>query len=186
MQGGRLFRPHRARTHGTGGDGTLTSRQNTYARTMNYLEVRPVDVVIEHLSCPPIPSVDLYVDGRRLLELVLPAETAGRRSLGNPEEPNEYLPMAVHHVRGPEHYLGSPVEYWANPGETALLGCSCGEWDCSPLTATVSVTRTHVSWSTFRTATRGWGPLPLGPFRFDRARYEAAFTSIDWRSAHGG
>ena len=153
---------------------------------MNILTVRPVDVVIEHLSCPPIPSVDLYVDGRRLLDLVLRAETAARRSAGNPDEPNEYLPMAVHNVRGPQHYLGSPVDYWADPGATALLGCDCGEWDCHPLTAQVNVGHRDVAWSVFRSATHEWGPLPIGPFLFDRAQYEAAFTAIHWGPGTGG
>lgn len=147
---------------------------------MNILEVRPIDVVIEHLACPPITSIDLYVDGHRLLDVVRAAETAARRSLGDVDETNEYLPMAAHTVRGPEHYLGSPIDYWADPGATALLGCNCGVWDCSPLTAEVEVGDRVVTWSRIRNATREWGLLPLGPFAFDREAYEAAFGAIDW------
>lgn len=153
---------------------------------MNILEVRPVDVVIEHLSCPPIRSVDLWVDGRPLLELVMPAEELARRAVGNPDEPNEYLPMPLHDVRGPEHYLGAPIGYWADPGATALLGCNCGVWDCSPLTARVFTGDLGVAWSMFRNAGQAWGPLPIGPFVFDHAQYEAAFTAIDWRPAVEG
>ena len=134
---------------------------------MNVLEVRPVDVVIEHLSCDPVPSVDLWVDGRPLHELVLPAEAAALRSVGDSNGASGYLPMAVCDILGPAHYLGSPIEYWRDPGATALLGCNCGEWACSPLTARVQVGGRGIAWVAVprepRLESVAAGAVPLRP-----------------------
>lgn len=60
-----------------------------------------------------------------------------------------------------------------------LLGCQCGEWGCWPLTARIEVTDEVVRWSGFRTGHRDWDLAALGPFEFDRARYERAIGRPD-------
>jgi hypothetical protein len=63
-------------------------------------------------------------------------------------------------------------------GRITVLGCSCGIPKCWALTAHVEETARTVTWSAFRQAEREqWGELPIGPFVFARAAYEAALRS---------
>lgn len=79
----------------------------------------------------------------------------------------------------PMHFLGDPVLSWFDDGDTVLLGCSgCGEWGCWPLTAQVDVSEEMIVWHGFRTGFREWDLNALGPFRFARARYEAALFGV--------
>jgi len=72
------------------------------------------------------------------------------------------------------HFLGQPHLEWFGDGDTVLLGCTCGEWGCWPLTARVEVDDAVIRWSGFRNGYRDWDLSALGPFVFDRAQYEAA------------
>lgn len=77
------------------------------------------------------------------------------------------------------HFLGDglPGVRQASTAATALLGCTCGVWECWPLLADVTTTSETVTWSSFRQPHRqAWGELPLGPFPFDRPTYEDALT----------
>ena len=142
-------------------------------------------VMVESVETPTVSgrrSVALAVDGRRLE--VLAAEVEGDGIEKYPDDPLfGRLPMAVHEVRGPEHYMGDsavgcPGEAPGEPNRTVLLGCCCGTWECAPISAVVEVDDDEVRWSRF------WNfreALPeLGPFVFDRMAYEAAFAEIDW------
>ncbi len=81
-------------------------------------------------------------------------------------------------VRGSaRHFLGEPMASWFEDGDTVLMGCSCGEWDCWPLTARVLAGGDVVRWTNFRTGHRDWDLSALGPFEFARLQYEAALSS---------
>ncbi|HEX6445524.1 MAG TPA: hypothetical protein VF053_10580 [Streptosporangiales bacterium] len=121
--------------------------------------------------------VNVYVDGVRLEELARRVEQPFADAEGKPELAGSYVGLA-RDVRWPSrHFLGEPVERWFYDGDTIVLGCSCGEPGCWPLTAHVEVAQDTVTWQTFRTGHRAWDLSALGPFVFDRGRYEAALRA---------
>lgn len=143
-----------------------------------------LSVTVESVETPTVSgrrSVALTVDGRRLEVLAAEAEGGLERY---PEDPLcGRLPMAVHEVRGPEHYfgvsaVGRPGESSGEPNRTVLIGCCCATWECAPISAVVEVDDDEVRWSHF------WNfreEVPaLGPFVFDRTAYAAAFAKVVW------
>lgn len=76
------------------------------------------------------------------------------------------------------HFLGAPALPGAGDTETVLLGCDCGDWGCRPLFAKVHFAATCVTWREFRDGHRpAWDLSGLGPFEFDRGRYESALRT---------
>jgi hypothetical protein len=71
----------------------------------------------------------------------------------------------------------------AGGGPMQLLGCTCGDMQCSAAGAQVVVAGDRVVWSDFgATSPRAGAPGPraygdIGPFRFGRADYEAALAA---------
>lgn len=127
-----------------------------------------------------IKGVAIVVDGRPLADLAGDVECAEIRA-GKTEGPvGTYLPMTVVNVRGPAHFLGQPEVSQFGDGDTVLLGCICGTWDCWPLSAHIDVRHDVVEWRGFRHGFREWDYQALGPFVFDRAAYEEQFAAIDW------
>lgn len=122
-------------------------------------------------------GVELFVNGRDLCEHAAVVELPFARAGGSPMIAGDYAGLPQHLV-GPEHYLGSPVLTWFEDCDTVLLGCGCGEWGCWPLTARVEVGTDRVVWSHFRQGHRDWDLGDLGPFRFERAQYEAALSVL--------
>ena len=117
------------------------------------------------------PAVDVIIDGFSLIELLRAIE----------------LPHAIEQKR--EDIAGSyaglqPCEWrdlsaTDDAGRRAVLGCTCGEVGCWPLRVRVETAATTVTWRDFH------GPLGpesiyagLGPFVFDRARYEAEVARV--------
>lgn len=76
----------------------------------------------------------------------------------------------------PEHLLGG-ADCWEDPADAwydvpAILGCSCGQPGCAAVLVHIDVTPDAVLWSDLK-RDRDKGDLRLGPFRFDRRKYEA-------------
>lgn len=126
------------------------------------------------------PHLEINVDGVPLRELARRAELPSARA-----DRQEDLAGAYHGLTGIEavrwpsrHFLGRPALAGEGPGETALLGCDCGVWDCWPLFAKVEVSDETVTWRDFRNGHRpAWDLSGLGPFEFERGRYEAALRA---------
>jgi hypothetical protein len=118
-----------------------------------------------------------YVDGVPLAELARAVERRFAEAEGDPTLAGAYVGLGCHDGdwEPARQYLGRPAVTWYDDGDTVLLACSsCGEWDCWPLTARVTVDRRTVRWSDFRTGHRPWDLTGIGPFTFDRAQYEGA------------
>ncbi|WP_329789105.1 hypothetical protein V1227_32765 [Lentzea sp. DG1S-22] len=66
------------------------------------------------------------------------------------------------------------------PGKSQLvLGCSCGHADCWPLYARIIAHGDMVVWDEFRQPRRRERDyIGFGPYRFDRARYEAVVAEL--------
>ncbi|MFJ7154135.1 hypothetical protein ACIQUQ_04280 [Streptomyces sp. NPDC101118] len=135
----------------------------------------------------------IRVDGVDLRELVARAtgpfwepELLEGEPERNPEERARFVlgqhrGLAQEDVPRPfEHFTGRPSEEFREigGGRSVLLGCPCGVWECWPLCAHIEVAADTVTWSGFLQPYRQeeWGELPLGPYVFDRARYEASLA----------
>lgn len=80
-------------------------------------------------------------------------------------------------VRWPSrHYLASPVLSDVGAGNTVLLGCTCGVWECWPFTAVVTVADDTVTWSGYR-GPRDWDYHELWNMTFGRRQYEDALRT---------
>ncbi|YCK33215.1 hypothetical protein ACNF49_03645 [Actinomadura sp. ATCC 39365] len=137
---------------------------------MNMIEFRVVGPVAPSVY----PHMDILIDGINLIELARVVELP---LASNPSIAGAYAGLLERDlICWPStHFLGAPHLQWFSEGETVLLGCECGEWECWPLTAQVEVTEQIVTWSGFRNGhRRNWDLGALGPFVFDRQQYEVA------------
>lgn len=140
--------------------------------------------------------VELRVNGRGLIDLVREVELPYAHSeydndIASGEAAEElgprdglagnYLYLPGSHVSPPSKgLLGEPYPHGfiTEPDDprnrkSLLLSCTCGITDCWFLLATITVTADTVVWSDFCQFHRDW-IYDLGPFVFDRGRYEAA------------
>jgi hypothetical protein len=121
----------------------------------------------------------IRVNGRPLEELARVVEQPFATDEGNPQLAGSYQPLTLWQIDGEKkHFLNQPQASWFDDGDTVLMGCTCGDWGCWPLTAQVAVDATHVVWSHFRTGHRDWDLSALGPFDFDREQYDEALMAI--------
>lgn len=140
---------------------------------------------------PRHAPVTILVNGRDLIDLVREIERPFAIAEGCPDIAGGYagLPAAVA-LAPSRHLLGEPAPGYDYTHEVTLLQCECGEPGCWPLLARVRVSADAVTWSHFRqphrdgrnwrsghrardSLTPRWRHEGLGPFRFDRAQYEA-------------
>ncbi|OAA28227.1 hypothetical protein UG55_1006200 [Frankia sp. EI5c] len=139
-----------------------------------------MDSVEFRLETEPLPSgkalaVCPYVNGVDLRELVRAVELPFAEADRQPDLAGSYAGLHDPGVRWPSrHFLGEPAVTWFGDGDTALLGCVCGDAGCWPLTARVDITVNTVIWRHFRTGHRSWDLGGLGPFHFDALDYRTA------------
>lgn len=136
-------------------------------------------VAVEELGAGAYRTIEPIVNRTPLRELAAVVEASAAQAGGEPDLAGGYAGLCEIDVRRPDaHYLGSPTLQWFGDGDTVLLGCTCSEWGCWPLTAQVEVGGATVRWSGFRTGHRDWDLSALGPFEFDRAQYETAVAEL--------
>src|ERR1700751_5540024 len=88
-----------------------------------------------------------------------------------------FVPTAFNFGRLDVYFIGETNwEYFEKAGYY-LLGCSCGEVDCWPLTARISKTQSQVVWDRFRQPHRlNRDYSSFGPFKFDLHQYRHAIV----------
>lgn len=127
----------------------------------------------------PVRTVVPYLNGRSLIDLAHRVEAPAAARAGNPDLAGSYTGLGLADIAWPSgHFSGAPVLSWFGDGDTVLLGCTCGEWGCWPLTARVTVDEESVVWAGFRHGHRDWDYDRLGPFRFARGQYQAALAAV--------
>ena len=144
---------------------------------MDHVEFR---LGIESLGVGDLTTVIPFVNGVSLIELARQVELGPATADGRPDLAGIYAGLAVEGMTPRQWaglYLDDGAETWFGDGDSCLLGCSCGDTGCWPLTAHVVVEDDTVTWSHFRTGHRDWDLGALGPFVFERAAYEAALAA---------
>ena len=88
----------------------------------------------------------------------------------------------------PDHLRGGP-DRWELPNladpwyaDPAILACGCGQPGCRAVLAHIEVGEKVVRWSRLRYGSADeFMLLDVGPFIFERARYEAALEDVEHR-----
>lgn len=135
-------------------------------------------VAIEEGSGVTSNTVMPFIGGRPLTDLLRRIELPSATADGQPDLASSYIGLSAINVRWPSrHFLGEPVLSVFDEGETPLLGCGCGIWECWPFTAHVDVQDDVVAWSRYRHGFRDWDYSDLWDLTFDRQEYETALRS---------
>jgi len=125
------------------------------------------------------PEIRIEVNGRPLQHLARDVEQIHAKAESNLGLAGDYAGLSPLQIHGTaRHFLGEPEAAWFEDGDTVLMGCTCGEWGCWPLTAVVLAADDVVRWTNFRTGHRDWDLSGLGPFEFERSQYETALSSM--------
>jgi hypothetical protein len=131
----------------------------------------------EELGAGEMTTVTPHVDGTSLVELARRVELGPASKSGETGLAGAYAGLVVPADGRWQHwYLDDQPLAWFGDGDSCLLGCTCGDAGCWPLTATVTLTAHLVTWASFRTGHRSWDLHALGPFAFDRDQYQTALT----------
>lgn len=138
---------------------------------MNGIEFR---VEQEDLDDRITDVLNLYVDGTRLQDLIRPHEKPFADAEGHPSLAGQYVGLPKCGLSA-QQFLGRPNQTWFGDGDTILLGCTCRDAGCWPLTARIEV-GARVVWRDFRTGHRNWDLSDFGPFEFDRSQYESRIS----------
>lgn len=164
----------------------LAGPASAWTQTRRCPDTGAMDVVefrvgTEMLGAGELISVTPYVNGTSLIELARRVEREPAAADGQPDLAGAYAGLVVY---GPasRSWAGlfldtGGADTWFGDGDSSLLGCTCGDTGCWPLTALVVIDDDTVTWSHFRTGHRDWDLGDLGPFRFQRAAYESALRS---------
>ena len=124
-------------------------------------------------------TVGILINGERLESHAREVELRHAIAEGNRDLAGSYAPLTLTDINSDlDHFRGHPVATWFEDGDTVLMGCTCGEWGCWPLTCRVEVNESTVRWHSFRNGHRPWDLSALGPFEFDRTEYEAALGAL--------
>ncbi|MEU6104548.1 hypothetical protein [Streptomyces flaveolus] len=144
-----------------------------------------------HPCHPRLTVWGIRIDGEDLRTLVAHAtrELWARELDDDDDTPQERADFLLHQhaplyiaddAEARAHFLGDaqPALRHQESGALFLLGCPCGIDACWPLPATVTLTEQTITWSGFHQPHRPeWGELPLGPYTFLRAPYEASLAA---------
>lgn len=136
-------------------------------------------------AAKPMEAVSISVNGHDLIDLVRDVELPFARREGHPELAGSYLGLEPKDVVASRLLPRTPHDDHADVRKVTVLVCECGEEGCWPLRATITVTPDSVIWSDFEQPHRGpedparhWEYDRLGPFVFERGRYEAELTRL--------
>ncbi len=134
-----------------------------------------------------LPVAAIVIDGIDFRERVEAAEEQFAIAEGTPSIAGKYRGLWLKYVAPPSrHFLGEPSHPVYREGEkTQILECESGEPGCWPLLCRIDLTEDTVRWSQFEQPHRsgqsgkpGWDYSQLGPFEFERSKYEAALARL--------
>ncbi|HEX4490815.1 MAG TPA: hypothetical protein VH914_06380 [Acidimicrobiia bacterium] len=151
---------------------------------MDRVELAVVDVPIASLEPETTPAVSVHVNGRPLEAIW--ADACGDEAtpiwVGDTLLGSKFVDGA--HVGGELIWrVGVDLRNagWfdaVDGGRVGVLTCACGGFACGGAAARVEATRDTVTWSEFHRM-NGRGPVPVGPFTFDRREYEREIDALE-------
>ena len=125
-----------------------------------------------------VDAVNIFVNGRNLVDIVREVELTFRAREGRPHLAGRYVGLPPQDIFLPSpRLLGEPATFYDHdyPGKIAVLGCGCGDVGCWPMLVEISLRDDVEVWSGFEQPHRSaWRYDEIGPFVFDRARYLSA------------
>jgi hypothetical protein len=127
-----------------------------------------------------VDAVDIFVNGRNLVEIVREAERPFRVREGSPDQVSPYVGLSPGEILLPSARLlgGEPMAFSDHDDpedKTAVLGCVCGEVGCWPFLVRIKLREDVVIWDGFEQPHRpAWRYDDLRPFVFDRGQYFSA------------
>ena len=156
---------------------------------MNTIAFRRNDIVVDD-SLPPnerevLKTIDIYIDGRNLIDIVRDYEV---RFKGSDGEPNA---IAGAYAGLPDGELleslvgcGTQHEPRRAGSQRIVLGCDCGISGCWPLNCDIQIGNAQVVWSQFQNPFRSsdcgeyWDYSDFPTFPFERAQYDGAIKIL--------
>lgn len=120
---------------------------------------------------------EIYIDGKEILDILLPIETSYKDPKDIQEKGCEYGHLAPSSLFGS---LSDAMIPWADCVENEFYLCycgSCGEPGCWSVSAKVKVEENCVIWYDFEHSHKDW-KYNLR-YRFDRTQYESALKKLD-------
>lgn len=123
-----------------------------------------------------VDAVDIFVNGRNLVEIVREAERPFRAREGRPDRVSDYVGLSPEEtfLTSPR-LLGEPTTFYDHDsaeGKIAVLGCGCGDVGCWPFRVRIKPQEDVVIWDGFEQPHRpAWRYDDLRPFVFDRSQY---------------
>jgi hypothetical protein len=123
-----------------------------------------------------VDAVDIFVNGRNLVDILKEAEQPFAPREGKPDLAGGYVGLSPEEVFLPSPRLfGEPTTHYdrdARDGKIAVLGCVCGDPGCWPLRVEITLRDDLVIWSDFEQPHRAaWRYDEMRPLVFDRAQY---------------
>jgi hypothetical protein len=126
--------------------------------------------------------VNIYINNRNFVDILKEYESRYSNSIaGGYEGINiAYFDNIA------DHFMGVHEDsFLSQKGKTYLLACTCGEPDCWPFLATISVTDLYVQWSDYEQPYRSdpdegeyWDYSNLPRYQFELKEYKEALMNL--------
>jgi len=126
---------------------------------------------------------EVFIDSRNLVKILREIEQPFAEAEGDSESAGQYDGLPAILVFYPsKYYLGEPPKKFGEgeypSGKLPVLGCNCGEMDCNPFLAHISVSETTITCSKFENLYYPtWTYEQLGRLVFEKTQYESALKS---------
>ena len=130
-----------------------------------------------------VDAVEIFVNGRNLVEIVREAERPFRAREGRPYRASGYVGLSPEEIFLPSRrLLGEPTTLYDHDsadGKIAVLGCGCGEVGCWPFRVRIKLREDVVIWDGFEQPHRpAWRYDEMRPLVFDRRQYFSALEPV--------
>jgi hypothetical protein len=137
------------------------------------------ELVLYRDPSTPFGGVDIYINGRKLVDLLREFEKPFAAAEGHPDIAGTYMGRSPSEVFLPSKLLlGEPGQYdmFSDIGKVAVLDCDCGNPGCWPWAVKITTQNDRVVWSDFENCHRGptWDYSGHPPFTFELQGYMAA------------
>lgn len=123
-------------------------------------------------------SVDIVIDGQRLIDILKRIEAPYTAAEGSPEIAGQYSSLSIATTFLPSrHFLNTSRSASDHVEKRALLFCDCGFAGCWDFVCRMTFSENTVTWSDFEQIHRKkWDYSELGKLVFGRKAYEAQLS----------